>query len=452
MFFKRIESEGLAHYSYMVGDGGELAVIDPRRDVQVYLDVANQEEMRIVSIFETHRNEDCTVGSIELAEKTGADAYISAYEELGYVYGTEIHDGDRFALGGLTLKAVHTPGHTLGHMAYAVFEEGRDQAYLVFTGDCLFMGDLGRTDFYGEENLDKMTGLLYDSIVEKLYPLGEHVLIFPAHGAGSACGESMERRPYSTIGYERAFNPQLQVRSRQEFIDRFARMRIKPRYFEVMEVNNTQGAPFVHNPTSIPPLTLAEAHERDIQLYDIRSKEAFVAASVPGSLYVGRSGFSSYAGNLCSVTTPIAFISDNTDMDDLMAVYFMARRIGFEHVVGYVPSAIRQWTLSGREAQKIATITAEEYLAHRDDYRLLDVRKPEELSEDDPVSNRINLPAAELYKTYTQIPRDRELCILCASGERAVIAASFLKREGIEAPVIEGGIGALTSQLARAGN
>jgi len=187
MFFKKIETEGLAHYSYMIGDGNDIAVIDPMRDVEIYMHEARKAGMRITHIFETHRNEDFIIGSMELADKTGATIYISGHEDLGHVYGEKIHDGFQLDLGKITIKAIHTPGHTLGHMSYGVYEEGLERAYMVFTGDCLFMGDFGRTDFYGEENLEKMTGLLYDSIFEKLLPMGDHVLLCPAHGACRKC-------------------------------------------------------------------------------------------------------------------------------------------------------------------------------------------------------------------------------------------------------------------------
>ena len=149
MFFRKIETEGLAHYSYMIGDGDDIAVIDPMRDVNVYMEEARRAGLRIKHVFETHRNEDYVIGSMELAAKTGATVYVSAHEDLGHVYGERIHDGFEVVMGEITIKAIHTPGHTLGHMSYAVYEQGVETAYMVFTGDCLFMGDLGRTDFYG---------------------------------------------------------------------------------------------------------------------------------------------------------------------------------------------------------------------------------------------------------------------------------------------------------------
>ena len=443
MFFEKVVSPGLAHFSYLIGDGKELAVIDPRRDIQVYLDIAHREGMTIKAILETHRNEDYTIGSLELAEKSGAAIYLSGHEDLGHVYGQAIYDGHEITVGSLRLKAIHTPGHTLGHLAYAVYEAGRREAFLVFSGDCLFMGDLGRTDFYGPDNLAKMTGLLYDSVVDKLFPLGDHVVLCPAHGFGSACGASMEDRPFSTIGYERLHNPELQVSSREEFIEKFARMRIKPRYFSAMEVNNVKGAPFVGHATSLPALSLEDVAEQGIQLFDVRDKEAAFGGHIPGSLYLSQNNFSVYAANLVELTTPIGFIVPDNKMETVMKFYYMARRIGFDHVAGYLPDGVSQWQTAAKALAKLNTIPAEDYLALRDDSLVIDIRQPHDLSDDDPVHERLNLPLEELYRDYVKIPSDRPLYILCGVGDRSATAASLLKQHGISAAVIEGGLRAL---------
>lgn len=445
MFFKRLTSKGLAHFSYMIGDQDQLMVIDPRRDVQEYIDTANAEGMRISHILETHRHEDFTLGSVELSKKTGATICISSHEDLGYAYGEAIEDGHEIKLGSLRIRAIHTPGHTLGHLSYLVTEEGRDKAYMVFTGDALFMGDAGRTDFYGEENLEKMTGLLYESITEKLFSLGDHVLAFPAHGHGSACGSSMEQRPYTTLGYERLFNPVLQVDSKEEFIERFARMRIKPRYFNQMEINNVKGAPFIGHQTSLPPITLQEIREQKAVLFDLRPKEAFMGAHIPGSIYLSKGNFSSFAGNLVDLKTPMALIHGENAQDALLEVYTMARRIGFEEVIGYLPDALTLWSTEGNAVGVISSISAEDYRRHGEDYLVLDVRKKEEISDDDPLFERVHMELVELDKRAQELPRDRVIYTLCASGDRATTAASYLKSIGIDAQVIIGGMKALKS-------
>lgn len=441
MYFKRIESQGLAHYSYLVGDGRELAVIDPRRDIYIYLEEAQKAGMKIKYILETHRNEDYIIGSMELASKTGATIYVSGHEDLGHLYGDRLYDKDILEVGNLKIKALHTPGHTLGHMSYAVYEENRDKAYMVFTGDCLFMGDLGRTDFYGEENLEKMTGLLYESVFNKLMPLGDDVLIFPAHGAGSACGESMEDRPYSTLGYERSYNERLQAKSKEEFIRNFGTMRIKPRYFEYMEVYNVKGAPYLGGNINLNPLLIDNIAGTDITLIDSRSKEAYYGGHIPNTIFFSLRNFSSYIGSILDINSPIAFIVENNNLDKLKNLYWFARRIGFENIKGYIADGNIQWEEDlNRNLEKLATITPEDFIALDDDYILLDIRKAEDLEHDDPSKNRINIPLQLLYRDYINIPKNKPIYVLCGSGDRATTAASYLKSKGYDGRVIAGGL------------
>lgn len=439
MVFERIESKGLAHFSYLVGDEGIAAVIDPRRDVQVYLDLASEHGMEIKYIFETHRNEDYVIGSMELAELTGAEIKISGHEDLGYVYGDKIKDGDSFDLGGLTLKALHTPGHTLGHLCYVLYEEDEDTPYIVFTGDTLFTGDLGRTDFYGEENLEKMTGLLYESVVEKLMPLGDQVVMFPAHGAGSACGESMDDRPFSTLGYERLTNDYLQLDSKEEFIDTFARMRIKPRYFELMEKYNVKGAPFVGD-TEIVPAVKAKDLRDDQVLLDVRSKEAYIGGHIEGSYYLAMSNLSTFLGTLFPADTHIVLVTeDEPDLDFLQEVRRRMLRIGFDNLDGYLEGGVNSLFDAGSSPVSVATIPGEDMRELDGDYVVLDIRDGEEVP--DWIEDKtVVIPLQELYKRYEELDKDREIYILCASGNRSTTAASFLENHGYKSVVILGGI------------
>ncbi len=450
MFFKQIESEGLAHYSYMVGEGNEAAVIDPRRDIGVYLKEARKNGLKIKYILETHRNEDYIIGSRELAERTGAAIYISGHEDLGHVYGEKIFDGDILTVGKLRIQGIHTPGHTLGHMSYSVYEQERDKAYMVFTGDCLFMGDLGRTDFYGEENLEKMTGLLYDSVFEKLMPLGDEVLVFPAHGAGSACGESMEDRPYSTLAYEKAYNPVLQVNSKEEFINNFGRMRIKPRYFEKMEKYNVEGAEFIGEEVRLEPLLLEDVRKKGITIIDSRTKEAYFGGHIPGTLFFSVRNFSTYAGNIIDTDEPVAFLVEGNDMEKLQTLYWYARRIGFENVKGYIVNGNSQWENMGKDLQTLPTITASGcMMVDKDKFTLLDIRKPEDISPEDPEYNRINIPLQHLYKDYEKLSKNQPIYILCGSGDRSASAASFLRNKDYDGRVISGGLLTLKPLLNR---
>ncbi len=443
MFFRKIETKGLAHNSYMIGDGDDIAVIDPMRDVHIYMQEARDVGMRIKYIFETHRNEDFIVGSIELAEKTGATIYISNHEDLAYVYGEKIKDGFELVIGELMLKAIHTPGHTLGHMSYAVYEEDVKEAFMVFTGDCLFMGDLGRTDFYGEENLEKMTELLYTSVFKKLLPMGDHVILCPAHGVGSACGESMDERDSSSLGYEKITNKHLQFSTKEAFIEDFARMRIKPRYFERMEELNVNGADFVGNEVVLNVLTVDEVAEMkdDIILLDARTKEGFIGGHIPGSIYLPKGNISAFLGSIFMPEEKIAFAIDG-EVGEMEEIYWYCRRMGFDNIVGYLPDAIEMWQESVREVEQLATISAKAYkeMSKKHDFILLDIRDDNEVEKKDPDKNKVSIPLKSLYESLHKLDKNKKLYILCGSGNRATTAASYLVRLGYDVVVITGGI------------
>lgn len=217
MIFERIKSEGIAHNSYFIGSGSDAAVIDPRRDCQIYVDLAQQYGLKIKHIFETHRNEDYAIGSVELNNLTGAGIYHGP--GLDWKYGNTLRDGYEFQIGNLRLTAIHTPGHTDESMSYAVADPSCGEApVMVFTGDALFVNDVGRTDLYGPEEGPRLASSLYDSIFSKLLPLGDGVILCPGHGAGSVCGLNIADRDESTLGIERVQNPVLQIKNRDDFI------------------------------------------------------------------------------------------------------------------------------------------------------------------------------------------------------------------------------------------
>lgn len=442
MYFKKIETQGIAHYSYMVGDEEYIAVIDPVRDVGIYMDEARKAGLKIKYILETHRNEDYVSGARELGHKTGAAIYISGHEDLGYVFGEKIEDGFELKLEGVTLKAIHTPGHTLGHLSYALYESDNSKPYMVFTGDCLFMGGAGRTDFYGKSNLEKMTGLLYDSIFKKLLPLGDEVLMFPAHGAGSACGDSMDKRPFSTLGYEKKHNNVLQVDSKQEFIENLGKMKIKPQYFDKIEEINVKGSDFVCGDIILNALTFSELKEiKDkVLLLDIRTKEAHIGGHIPGTIYMSKGSLSTFLGAIFKTNEKLVFVTDN-NVSDLEEIYWYCKRIGFDNIIGYFPNSSNQWENNGEELEKVATISAKKYreVSIDGDFMLLDIRKSDEIEDSDPVENRVNIPLHNIYKCLAHLSYDLPTFVLCGSGERATIGYSYLKRKGYNPIVIAGG-------------
>jgi hydroxyacylglutathione hydrolase len=231
MFIEKIKSEGLAHLSYLVGDAGKAAVIDPRRDCQQYVELARSLGCRITHIFETHRNEDLVSGAAALAELTGATVHHGPKPAGEVEYAQTTKEGDSFRFGAMRLEVLETPGHTDDSLSFVIYDEGfGDEAVGVFTGDALFVGDVGRTDFY-PDRAEEVAGLLFDSL-QKLVGLGDQAIIYPAHGAGSVCGDNMADREFSTIGYERQSNPMLKIQDRDVFIaKKIAEHHHQPPYF-----------------------------------------------------------------------------------------------------------------------------------------------------------------------------------------------------------------------------
>lgn len=446
MYFKRIFTPGLSHYSYMVGDGGEIAVIDPMRDVGVYIEEARKANKKITYIFETHRNEDYISGSMELSEKTGAEIYISRYEDLGHVYGKKIGEDDEFKIGKLKIVPIHTPGHTLGHLSYVLYI--RDEPYMVFVGDTLFWGDLGRTDFYGEDRLVEMTGQLYDSIFEKLFSLGDHVLMMPAHGAGSACGGAIEERDCSTLGYERKENPALQVDSKEEFIEKHGYMRLKAPYFEKMEECNVEGAGYVSEEVLLNALNFEDIQRENYTVVDIRSREAYSGKHIERSVFTSTKILSAYLGWIVDTEEPIAFLSDGLKDEELKTAYWTARRMGYDSIVGILgEGTVKSLEIEDTGLKSIKEIGAKEYLEMHRDMLVLDVRREEEVEEDYPYMDRLNIPLQLLKERVGELSTGKEIAVICGSGERATVACSIMERAGIDGTVVAGGVRGIVLQL-----
>ncbi len=434
MFLEKIKSEGLAHLSYILGDGERAAVIDPRRDCEIYLEIAYREGARITHIFETHRNEDYVIGSCELAERTGATIYHGA--ELPFEYGETAKEGDRFSFGNLTLKVLSTPGHTFESLSFVLSDEDfSEEPLAVFSGDALFIGDVGRTDFFPDQ-AEKVAGLLYDSLFDKLLPLGDNVLLYPAHGAGSVCGSGMASREFSTVGYERKHNPSLQVASRDEFIQmKMAEKHTLPPYFKKMEEFNLAGPALLGNlprPEPCDADEFAQAMENGMLAIDVRSPEAFAGAYIPGSLAIPLGMLPAYAGWFVPHDRDLGLVLSRSSDWEMAARHLV--RLGYDRVIAMLDQGMHEWETSGRQYDRIPAVHAGELkrrLDEKEDFTLLDVRKPDEIDEGIlPGSTTIFL--GDLPHELDKIPRQRPITTFCGSGRRAIIAASILKNNGFE--------------------
>ncbi|MGD9497041.1 MAG: rhodanese-like domain-containing protein [Armatimonadota bacterium] len=435
MILEKIKSEGLAHLSYLIGSLGKAAVIDPRRDFEVYLELAATHGMRITHIFETHRNEDYLVGSLDLAHATGADVYHEKHTQWGY--GTDLEGCEVFELGQLRLEVIYTPGHTYDSISIAVYDAGYsdEDAVAVFTGDALLIGDVGRTDFF-PGRAEEVAGLLYDSIFERILPLGDQVILFAAHGAGSVCGESMAKREFSTLGYERAHNPILQMTERDRFVAfKASEFHHVPAYFEHIHENNQQGPPSITQIAQPQPLSGSEFQrliDEGLLVVDVRGAEAFGGAHIPGSLNITLPHLSTYAGFQLPYDRPMGLVADGRGMFE--EAWRQLVRMDYVNVAGCLEGGMEEWAIHALPLGTIPQIFVEEIKRRYDageEFLLLDVRKRGEFEKGHLLGAQ-HIFVGELQQRLDEVGDARPIVTFCGSGARASNAASILKRNGFE--------------------
>jgi hydroxyacylglutathione hydrolase len=434
MELRRIETPGIAHYAYVLADGGEAAVVDPSRDVDGYIAAARGVGAHIKYVIETHRQEDFVMGSACLARKTGARIVNGAHELFGHG-DIRLQDGDTFELGGLTLRALATPGHTPESLSYAVYTERDDEhAWCVFTGDALFFGTTGRTDLPGEEKSVENAALLYDSVHDKLAGLGDTALVLPAHGPGSVCGSGMADRPYSTIGEEKRYNHVFTL-DRDAFSAAKGGERLsRPPYFRHMERVNLEGG---LDPVIRPgEVTLLEVRAfaagiADELVFDTREPEGFAGGHIEGSYSIWLDGLPVFGGWIGDEAAPIYLVCDRESDIDAAAMHLT--RIGIDNVRGGLSGGFGSWRRSGEPIESSGVITPRELAEARGDFQVLDVRELDEYEEG-------HIPGA-LHGFVGHLPdrladldlhRDRPVAVTCSVGHRAGLAVSVLLREGFQ--------------------
>ncbi|QIL89832.1 MBL fold metallo-hydrolase [Microbulbifer sp. SH-1] len=433
MFVERIKTEGLAQLSYLIGDGSEAAVIDPRRDCEVYAQMARERGCRITHIFETHRNEDLVSGAPILAIMTGASVHHGPNAAGTVVYADTVCEGDQFAIGNLCLKVLETPGHTDDSLSFAIYDGSYGEGAVgVFTGDALFVGDVGRTDFY-PERAREVAGKLYDSL-QKIVALGDQTNLYPAHGAGSVCGNKMADRDFSTIGYERHNNPMLQFDRREAFVQaKLEEHHNQPPYFRVMERINLVGAapasPLL-TPRVLDMPSFDGVAGRAV-LLDVRGISAFLGAHVPGSLALPVGMIAAFAGWYLDEHEELILIADSATQAEAAARNLT--RIGYDHLLGYLNTAMPGWAAAGRPFRSVPVIDAQEVKTRignkRENWVLLDVRDRGEISEG-IIKGAETIYVGKLPEQLDRLAKDRNYTVMCASGARATIAASVLLRAG----------------------
>ena len=432
MIFESVKSEGLAHISYFVGSDNEAIVIDPRRDCRVYVDIAQREGMKIKTIFETHRNEDYVIGSLELAQLTGAKIYHGP--DLAFKYGNTLEHGQEFCFRKLRLTAIHTPGHTDESMSYALADlDAGEQATTVFTGDALFVGDVGRTDLYGPSEATRMAENLYNSIFNKLLPLGDGVILCPAHGAGSVCGGAISEREQSTLGLERILNPVLQ-KTKEEFIEfKISEHLERPPYFRKMEQYNLEGPPILGhlpNPSPLSPKEFQEQIRLGAVVVDTRTPPAFGGAHIRGSYNIWLNRLPSYVGWVLPYDKPILLmLEDNRNLET--AVRYLVR-LGYDHIQGHLRDGIEVWYKESLPLGCLGLLTTQELkkrLDRGDDLFVLDVREKDKW-DNGHIKGSLHIYAGHIEGRLDEIPEDRPIVVACNTGNHASLIASILRREG----------------------
>jgi hydroxyacylglutathione hydrolase len=430
MFFETIVSEGIAHNSYMIGSGGSAAVIDPRRDCEIYTAIAEKAETEITHIFETHRNEDYVVGSKELSARCGAGIFHGA--NLPFSYGNPVREGDTFRFGSLELSVLETPGHTEESISLVVRDlDISADPCLVFTGDTLFCGDIARTDFFGADRKAEMAAKIFDSISKKIVTLGDGVIVCPAHGAGSVCGDEIADHPFTTVGYEQKTNRMLLL-GREEFISHRTRdSPYVPPYFHQMEQYNKDGAPVLGRLPQLHPLGTARVLQlmnAGAQVLDIRSPTAFAAGHIPGSLSIWRDGIPSFAGWFLDYEHPVVLIDDFN-----LGLETVARRLvrlGYDDLAGYLAGGFPAWYKAAQEVAAIGACSVQQ-LSERlqaESPFILDVRDIRNYHAVGHIRGAHHRYVGELPRHLSEIPRNDPIVVYCDAGWKGSLAASYLAK------------------------
>jgi len=440
MYVEQLYTGCLGEAAYYIESEGEAAIIDPLLDIDEYLYLANERKTKIKYIFETHFHADFVSGHIDLGKATGAPIVYGP----GTVTKFPVHvakDGEKFSIGKVTIEVLHTPGHTLESSCYLLKDEnGKD--YCVFTGDTLFVGDVGRPDLAqkgADLTMQDLAGMMYDSIHNKLFPLADNVIVYPAHGAGSACGKALGNETFSTIGEQKKHNYALEAKTKEEFIEKVTEgIAAPPQYFPINAQINKEGYESLDEvlDQGLRSLGVQEfkslINDENIIL-DTRSETEFVKGFVPGSINIGLNGrFAEWAGSLLPFDKPIYLV---TDLGKEKETIVRLARVGFEKIDGCLDGGFEAWKKSGEKVDMIVDVEPDELLMDMQfdkNLVVIDVRKENEFAEGH-LPDAMNLPLGEMTDPATMgnIEDGHNLYVHCAGGYRSVIACSLLKRQGI---------------------
>jgi glyoxylase-like metal-dependent hydrolase (beta-lactamase superfamily II)/rhodanese-related sulfurtransferase len=452
MKVEQIYTGCLATATYYIESKGEAAIIDPLREVSPYIEKAERNNVKIKYVFETHFHADFVSGHVDLAQKTGAKIIYGPTAITGF----DAHiakDEEEFKIGDITIKALHTPGHTLESTTYLCLDENR-KPYCIFTGDTLFIGDVGRPDLAqksADTTPEAMAGNLYDSLRNKIMPLPDDVIVYPAHGAGSACGKNMSRDTFDTLGNQKATNYALSSISKADFIKELTTGILPPpQYFPKNAKMNKEGIETIDEVYDRGLKALAPndfeitANQTGALILDVRLPEVFAEGFIPNSIFIGLDGaFAPWVGALITdLNQPILLVVDEGREEE--AVKRLAR-VGYDYTIGYLKGGITAWKKGGKEIDTIETINAEELKQKSEnaELKVLDVRKPSEY-ELDHLESALNRPLDFINEWTNEFNKKEPYYLHCAGGYRSIISSSILKARGYEKVInINGGFNAL---------
>ena len=436
MHFEQFYLGCLAHASYMLASEGEAIVVDPQRDVEIYLKAAEAQHVSIHHIFETHLHADFVSGHRELAARTGAQIYIGAQAGATFPH-VAVHDGFHLQVGRLALRVLETPGHTTESICLVVADEEKSpEPWAILTGDTLFLGDVGRPDLSKKYTAAQLAGMLYDNLHSKILTLPDHVLVYPAHGAGSLCGRNMRAERVSTIGTERLTNYALQIQSREEFIQQLtSNLPARPAYFQQdAEINRTGASALSDLPALSPfdPARVQSILSEGGLVLDVRPGEQFAEGHVPGSVNIALSGqFASWAGALLGLSAAPVLIAESED--EVHEARMRLARVGLEDAQGFLQGGIAAWKNAGLPLAVISQVNVQELdrQMQGDGTQVLDVRREPEW-EAGHIAGASWWPLDNFKIASPEVDRHLPIAVHCKGGYRSMIACSLLQRAGFQ--------------------
>jgi glyoxylase-like metal-dependent hydrolase (beta-lactamase superfamily II)/rhodanese-related sulfurtransferase len=437
MIVQQLYTNCLSEAAYFIASDGEAAVVDPLRDIDEYLKLAEEHKVKIKYIFETHFHADFVSGHLDLAKATGATIVYGPLTNAAFDFHLA-KDGEEFGIGHLKIKVLHTPGHTLESTCYLLLdEEGKE--YCVFTGDTLFVGDVGRPDlFSGSLTKEDLASMMYDSLNNKIKTLPDHVIVYPAHGPGSACGKNLGKETFSTIGTQKASNYALKEQTKEEFIKEVTTgLNTPPAYFPVNAQINSTGYESLDTvrSKSLTPLSVDDFEQKvkdGAIILDTRSSTIFTEGFVPESLSIGLDGrFAEWAGSILPFDKDLVLVTEPGKEEETVV---RLARVGLDKVTGYLDGSFEAWQQAGKKIDLIIDVEPEELamdIPFDNKLQVIDVRKPSEF-EIGHIKGAENIPLSELTDPLhmAQIDDEANLYVHCAGGYRSVIACSLMKREG----------------------